>query len=185
MGDPIVTESLKSLGIAGAIISVLMATCGGLITAILVMYRHGNKVYSYRLKERDILNKALTSAAEATRDHTRTMADRNDALRELATAIKDQSAAFERLHDRVHLQYEFMSEELKRHAIVIQAIAEADRTLAGLITDSRNAAIGARNISDETKTSLLNLITVVGEIKLLLATLATPSHAKARRREPQ
>jgi hypothetical protein len=155
MESPLVVEALKTMGVAGAIIFVLMGVIAVLSTIIVFMYQRANKIYGYRLKERDTLTTALSNSVTATKDHTRAMEDRSNALRELATAIKEQSGAFETLHDRVKMQYEFLNDELKRHSLVITAISEAHRVLSGMASDG-TAKIDAVRVIAENIYNILN-----------------------------
>lgn len=104
------------MGTEGAIISVLMGTVPILCGVIVIMYNRANKIYGYRLRERDVLNTALSAATAATREHTQAMESRSAAMTALADAIRDQSATFEQLRDRVQMQHEFVSRELDRQA---------------------------------------------------------------------
>lgn len=131
MDPPIVKEVLKEMGTEGAIISVLMGAISILCGVIAIMYNRANKIYGYRLKERDILNEALTSATTATRQHTNAMESRSIALATLADAIKDQSASFEQLRDRVQMQFDFISREFDR-------VAEINKSLSAAAVDDRH-----------------------------------------------
>jgi hypothetical protein len=145
-----------------------MGVIGILSVVIVVMYQRANKIYGYRLTERDTLVTVVSNATNATKDHTKSMEDRSNALRELAHAIKEQSAEFEALQERVKLQYEFLSEELKRHAQVIAAIAEADRALSAIAIDARNASTDTRLIGVETKTIVTDTNALLKSIHSIL-----------------
>ena len=168
LDSPIVTDVLKAMGVPGAIIFVLMMVIGLLATIIAVMYRRANKIYGYRLAERDTLVTVVTNATNATKDHTKAMEDRSNVLRELGDVVKDQSAGFEALQDRVKLQYEFLSEELKRHAQVIAAIAEADRVLSGIATDARNASTDAKTVSTDMRTIVSETNSLIKSVHSIL-----------------
>src|SRR3954471_23995277 len=108
-----VASTLKEMGAAGAAISVLLTAIGGLVTAVVFQYKQGNKVYGYRLAERDTLNKALTDNTAAIHAMTRTAEERNKATQELADAIEKMASAFERLNDRLAMQHDVQKDQLK------------------------------------------------------------------------
>lgn len=137
MDAPIVTETLRGMGTEGAIITTLMGVVSILSGVIYTMYSRANKIYGYRLKERDVLTTALNSSTSAAKEHTRSMENRSAAIAALASAVKDQSASFEHLRDRVMMQYEFLSKEFDRHTQVIEAMAEANRAIAAMIAENK------------------------------------------------
>lgn len=133
-----VTEILKGMGPSGAAISVLLTFIIALATAVGVQWRHSNKVYGYRLAERDTLNKALTDSTGAINSMTRATDERNKVTEELAAAINHQAAAAARMSDRQQMQHEVMKDEIQRQGMVIGAQAEATRVNTGILTDIRN-----------------------------------------------
>lgn len=137
MGD-LVTSTLRDMGPAGAVISVLLTAIGGLVSAVMIQYRQGNKVYGYRLAERDTLNKALTDNTAAINAMTRATEERNRVTEELAAAIGNLASAFERVNDRLEMQHTVMKDEVQRHGLVVSAVADAMRNVAGIVTDVRN-----------------------------------------------
>lgn len=155
MDAPIVTEALRGMGLEGAIISVLMGVIAVLATCILFMYKRANTIYGYRLKERDTLTTALTNATNATKEHTRAMENRSSAISALADATKDQAACFEQLRERVGMQYEFFAKQLDRQAIVLEALAEANRVNAAAINENRRIMQLSLSSLDEIRAKIM------------------------------
>lgn len=133
-----VNDSLKTMGPAGAAISVLLTFILALAASVGAMWRHSNKVYGYRLAERDTLNKALTDSTAAIKSMTRATDERNKVTEELAAAINAQANAGARLGDRQQMQHEVLKDEVQRQGMVISAGAEATRVNSGILTDIRN-----------------------------------------------
>lgn len=142
------------MGTEGAIITTLMGVVTVLSTVIVVMYNRANKIYGYRLKERDVLNTALSSATTATKEHTRSMENRSAAIAALADAIKDQSASFEHVRDRVQMQFDFQSKEFGRHAQVIEAMAEANRVMAAMLAENKRHIELIHSATEELRTKI-------------------------------
>lgn len=137
MEPPVVVDALREMGTEGAIITTLMTVIGGLCTVIVSMYVRANKIYGYRLKERDALNTALNSSTEAIREYTRSMENRSAAISSLADAVKTQASTFDSLKDRIAMQYEFLTREFGRHSQVIESMADANRTMAAMIVENK------------------------------------------------
>jgi hypothetical protein len=133
-----VNEALKGMGPAGAAISVLLTFIAGLATAVVVQWRHANKVYGYRLAERDTLNKALTDGTAALKSMTRATDERNKVTEELAAAINAHASAGAHLRDMQQMQHVILKDEIQRQGMVISAGAEATRVNSGILTDIRN-----------------------------------------------
>src|SRR3954471_21640426 len=92
-----VASTLKEMGAAGAAISVLLTAIGGLVTAVVFQYKQGNKVYGYRLAERDTLNKALTDSSSAMNALSKIAEERNEITSDLVNVIGKQTAAVDHL----------------------------------------------------------------------------------------
>lgn len=152
--DAQVTQILRGMGTEGAIITTLMGVITVLCAVIASMYVRANKIYGYRLKERDVLNTALASSTEATKEHTRSMESRSAAIAALADAVKDQSASFEHLRDRVMMQYEFMSREFDRHTQVVEAMAEANRSMAVTLAENKRIIETVFNVTEELRSKI-------------------------------
>lgn len=134
----LVTDTLRSMGPAGAAISVMMAAITALTGAVVIQWKQSNKVYSYRIAERDTLNKALTDNTAAINAMARATEERNRVTEELAEAIAKLASAFERVNDRIEMQHTVLKDETQRQGLVISAVAEAMRNVTGIVTDVRN-----------------------------------------------
>lgn len=131
---------LKDLGLAGAIIFVLMGVVAAMAEIIRRLLAHANKVYGYRLAERDTLNKALTDTAKVLGDMLEATKDRNDLTQDQAELIQKQSAAFELLKATILGQYDNIKENNHVVAQAVTAMAEAIRVLTSMVSDNRNIA---------------------------------------------
>lgn len=129
-----VTSVLKDMGPAGAAISVLLTAVGALAGANIFQYKQGNKVYGYRLAERDTLNKALTDSSAALNASTKVAEERNEIISELADVTARQTIGLEHLKT----QCEDTKKLVEKQTDVISSLAEAHRTNTGIITDTRN-----------------------------------------------
>jgi len=139
-------EGLKELGPSGAFISLMSTAILGLSGAVALQWKHANKVYGYRLAERDTLKDALNGNTKALADMTRATEDRNRATEELAEAIDKLAQAFERMNDRLMMQHDVMKEQgkdqasaIKDQVEVISSLADAMRVNTGMLTEVRNA----------------------------------------------
>lgn len=178
-GDAVfVGEQLKGLGLPGAIIIVLMAvaiTLGGVIFA---MWKHSNKVYGYRLQERDTLNKALTDSSKVLADMQQATEERNDLTQDQADLLNKQSAAFEVLKVTILAQYDTIKSNDLVVAQTVTAMAEAIRVLTSIVTSQgqtlanhvqelKNAITAACGESKAHSTTSANA--VIAELRRLLA----------------
>jgi len=157
MDSQVVTGVLQTMGVAGAIISVLMGVVAVLSTVIVFQYKHAMKVYGFRLSERDVLNAALTSSTSAIKENAELVEQRNKALVELSVAMRELSGSLEQLRDRVSLQYEFLTREMDRQAQVVSAVAEANRVLSSMTADNRSAIVEFRASLAEIKVGVLDI----------------------------
>lgn len=163
----LVNEALQGMGIQGAIISVLMGTITILAGVIVVQYKHNNKVYGYRLTERDTLNKALTDSTNAQLALMKAVEEYGDITSGLSTVVERQSVAFNSLSERVKTQYDVIKDENSRILIVIDAISASLRVIAGQVTDLQrsipNAVGELKNcISEHSQKSITEISKVVG-----------------------
>jgi methyl-accepting chemotaxis protein len=130
----LVTDTLRNMGPAGAAISILLAAISALVAGNVFQYKQGNKVYGYRLAERDTLNKALTDSSAAINASTKIADERNEIISELADVIAKQTIGLEHLKS----QFEDMKVLVNKQNDVIGSLAEASRTMTGIVTDTRN-----------------------------------------------
>jgi hypothetical protein len=130
---------LESMGAAGAIISVLMSVIAALSTVIVTQWRHSNKVYGYRLAERDTLNKAMTEGTSALHSLLEVQSQRNELMDQQADLIAKQAIAVEMLRVLLLSQYEQIRDHQSGLNQAVTSIAESLRHLSSLIVDDRNA----------------------------------------------
>lgn len=146
-------ETLRGLGLPGAIIIVQMSVISALSTAIVIMYRHANKVTGYRLAERDILTTALHESKNAMNSMLLATQERNNITDDLSDVIKEQAAIFNQVSDRIRMHYEGLREDSNRISMVLGSVAESMLVLTGVATDSRNAsadaALAAKRLADQ------------------------------------
>lgn len=133
-----ITKILQDMGLAGAVIFVLVMTVAGLVAYVRSMQTRADKVYGYRLTERDTLNKALTDASQVLKEMLEATRDRNELTEEQAELISKQVYAFELLKASVIGQYENIREHQVAASQAVTSMAEAIRTLTGMVTESRN-----------------------------------------------
>lgn len=178
-GDGIfVSETLRGMGLAGAVIIVLMFAVASLVTAIVYMQRHANKVYGYRLAERDTINKALTDSTNALSSMLGGIKDRNDITEELSEIIAKQAQGFEVLSERVRMQYDWLKEEHIRLNMVVTALSESQRQIVAMLTDVRNGEVDVKSQVDQFKKTLSESII---EVRTLIANIpAIPRNPRRR-----
>jgi hypothetical protein len=143
MADP---DGLKDLGGPAAwFISMMASAIIALAAAVGLQWKHANKVYGYRLSERDTLNAALVGAAKSQDASTRAQEEQNRVTEELADAMRSLANAFERLNERLAMQFDHgkdhARDQLGRiddNTKAIGSLAEALRVNTGIVTDIRN-----------------------------------------------
>jgi len=140
-----IEKTLEGMGVAGGIIFVLLATVAGLVAYVRSLQAKADKVYGYRLQERDTLNKALTDAASAIAEMLEATEDRNDLTEEQAKLIEKQSQAFELLKVTILAQYDNIRDHNSASAQAVMSLAEAVRTLTMMLTENRQIAAGHVN----------------------------------------
>jgi hypothetical protein len=130
-GDAVfVSKTLLGMGVDGAIITVLMAVITCLAGVIVIQWKLANKIYGYRLAERDTLNKALTDSTSSLRDMFKAAEERNEIIDNLSDVIEKQAVAFESVAERIKMQYEVMRDDQKACSAVVTALSESVRTVA-------------------------------------------------------
>jgi len=137
-----IIKILDNMGVAGASIFVLMVPVVALVAYIKSMQSRADRIYGYRLQERDTLNKALTDSAAVLRDMLRVTEERNDLTEEQAKLIERQSQAFELLKVTVLAQYESIRDHNGTTTQVVGAMAEAIRSLTAIAMENRTIALG-------------------------------------------
>lgn len=142
-------------GIAGWIIAVLMGVTTALAGAIVWMQRRADRVYGYRLAERDTLNKALVDAAAAQQAQAAATRDRNQLQQELTETIAALSQSIAMFIERQTIHHEHLVTDADRVRAVIEAIAEA----------MRNATLQTTGVKDKVDTLLSQVPGMTKEIK--------------------
>lgn len=159
-----VERSLENMGVAGAIIFVLLMTVAGLVAYIKSMQTKADKVLGFRLAERDTLNKTLTDTAKVLADMLRVIEDRNDLTEEQARLIEKQSQAFEILRVTLAAQYDNMRDNHSAASMTIGAMAEAIRTLTSIVVENRSIAQGhVQNVQHALETLKTEFVAAVRE----------------------
>jgi hypothetical protein len=138
MASEIVERQLSGMGVSGAIISVLMAVIVLLAGVIGIMYRQANKVYGYRLAERDTLMGALNDSKTAMREMIEATKDRNEVTEQLSDLISKQTSAFATLELTVNNHYTNLMQQQQRLELVVSSTADALRVLTGIMRDVRS-----------------------------------------------
>lgn len=182
-----IMKILESMGVAGAIIFVLMTTVVALVGYVRSMQAKADKIYGYRLQERDTLNKALTDSAAVLRDMLRVTEERNGLTEDQAKLLERQSQAFELLKVTMLAQYESIRDHNGSSSQVIGAMAEAIRTLTSIAMENRTIALGqvqsVQKTIDEMSLSIREAIRVSSQSQIVeLRNLLGDSTVVKRRR---
>jgi hypothetical protein len=177
-----IVKILESMGVAGAIIFVLLTTVVALVAYIRSMQARADKIYGYRLTERDTLNKALTDSSAVLRDILKVTEERNDLTEEQARLLERQSQAFELLKVTMLSQYETIRDHNAASTQVIAATAEAIRSLHSIVVENRGITlthvVAVQKTIDDLSNVLKEAIRVAGqsqivEMRLLLGDTTT------------
>lgn len=145
MASEIVERQLSGMGVSGAIISVLMGVIVLLGGVIGIMYRQANKVYGYRLAERDTLMGALNDSKTAMREMIEATKDRNEVTGQLADLIAKQTSAFATLELTVNNHYANLAQQQQRLELVVSSTSDALRVLNGIMRDVRSQVTSVGN----------------------------------------
>jgi hypothetical protein len=144
-------------GLPGAIIGTLMTVIGALVATIVFMQRRADKIYGYRLVERDVLNKALSEASAAMHAQTQTTRERNEIMEELADTIRQSTNVITMMVERMTIQHEHMTLDQSKTGMVIAAIADAMRNNTMQMT-------GVKQSTDNLASSLPNVIKEIRDL---------------------
>jgi uncharacterized protein HemX len=140
-----VTAILKSMGVAGAAISILLTTITLLGTVIVALWKQNNAHNKARLSEREALIKIVESNNTALNRNSDATEERNRVTQELADAIGKQAAAFEMVNQRVEFYHSDNRDKLSDVRKVIDSMSDALRVNTGMVTDVRNGNIAILN----------------------------------------
>jgi hypothetical protein len=144
-----VVAVLEKGGLWGAIVFVLLMTVAGLVAYIKSLHAKADKVYGYRLAERDTLNKTLSDSSKVLEGIIRANEDRNDLMEEQANLILKQSHALELLKLSVMSQYDNIKDHNSAASLAVASMADAIRTLSAMVSENRN--IAAQHVMDVKK----------------------------------
>jgi len=178
---------LADLGLPGAIIFVLLLTVIGLVAYIKSMQAKADKVYGYRLTERDTLNTALTNTAKVLADMLEATEDRNDLTQEQAELIQKQAMAFELLKATILAQYDNIKEYNSAASQAVQAMAAAIRTLTEIVRENKHALSSQiERVGNEIKEAVRAASkTQVDDVRGLLGAELTVVRRIGKPRKPQ
>jgi hypothetical protein len=139
----LVATQLKNAGIYGAIISVLLATIGGLILYIRSQHKMAAKIYGYRLTERDTLKDALNESKNAILAQVVASNERNELTERLVQLIHTSNAQADTLNALLKMQFEFIKDDHARMNQVLGSMADSVRNLN---TSSNTIETGVRTM---------------------------------------
>lgn len=167
------------MGVEGKIISTLMSVIGVLAAVIAYQHRQASKIYGYRLRERDILNKALSDSTIAQNAMIKANEEHSDVIEGFGDLVTKQSTAFDLLSERIRNQHEMLRDTTSRLELVLNAMSESTRQIVGIVTDIRNQQ---QSMCDELKTHINNAAASLNnEFTKTIASVRTPL---SRRRKP-
>ena len=181
-----IEKLIEGMGVPGGIIFVLLLTVSGLVAYVKSLQTKADKVYGYRLEERDTLNKALTDTAKVLEDVLEQVEERNELTSEQAELIQKQSAAFELLKVTVVAQYDNIKDHNAASAMAITAMAEAIRTLSSLVIENR--AIAKEHVTtvngamNNLQTALVNEVRALADLQIKEMRIALWNLTRAARK---
>jgi hypothetical protein len=135
-----IVNILEKGGIWGAIVFVLLVSVAGLVAYVKSLQAKADKVYGYRLAERDTLNKTLSDSSKVLEGIIRANEDRNELMNEQADLILKQAHALELLKVSVVSQYENIKDHNTASAQAVASMADAIRSLSITVAENRNIA---------------------------------------------
>lgn len=133
-----ILKILEGMGLPGAIIFVLLLTIAALVAYIKSMQAKADKVYGYRLGERDTLGKTLSDTAQVLQGVLEATDERNEITEEQADLIQKQAQAFELLKVTILAQYDNIRDHNTAASMAVTAMAEAIRQLSSMIVENRS-----------------------------------------------
>ena len=184
-----IVKLLQEMGIAGGIIFVLLLAVAGLVAYVKSLQSKADKIYGYRLTERDTLNKALTETAKVLEDVIEQVETRNELTEEQAELIAKQAQAFEILKVTILSQYDNIHEHSRASVMAVTAMAESIRTLSSMVIENRTIAQGhvlSVNASlNDLKTELVKAVrdasaSQITELRNLLGNVTRIEHRRKK-----
>ncbi|WP_454629499.1 hypothetical protein [Bradyrhizobium cenepequi] len=149
-----VASTLSGMGIAGAVIAVLLTSISGCLAAIVYLFSQNNKLHLERRVETNAVVKLIESNNAALSKVADSTDERNKVTQELAEAIKVQAQAFEMVNQRIEFYHEGNIEKLKDLATAFGAHAEAVRANTGMVTEVRNGSLSVSHAITEIKAKI-------------------------------
>ena len=166
-----ITKLLEGMGVPGGIIFVLLGAVAGLVTYLKSMQTKADKVYGYRLSERDVLTKALTDTTAVIAGIIKANETRNELTEEQALLLRDQAHAFELLKTTVLSQYDNIKDYNTASLQTISAMAEALRALTSMILENRTIAtahvLDVKSLFSNAEASIRKAITEASQANVI------------------
>jgi hypothetical protein len=136
-----IVHILEGLGLPGAIIFVLCGTQAASIAYIRQMQARADKIYGYRLQERDTLNKTLSDTGKVLTDMLKVTDERNELTEEQARLLEKQAQAFELLKVSILAQYDNIKDHNAASAKAVESMADAIRALNAAVMENRTLSL--------------------------------------------
>lgn len=134
-----VTGQIKELGVAGAIISVLLTiVVPSLVAAVIFLFKKIMSMNDARVAERDQFANLVASNSAALNKNAEAILRQSTVQEKLADAIEAFSVDTRMTNDRVNLYHSDNKDKLKDLDQVVGSMAEAVRVNTGIVTEVRN-----------------------------------------------
>lgn len=163
LSDPLVVDTLKSWGAAGAVILVLLAVViPSLVGVIYLQYRQNCKLNETINTERRAESALIIRLGEATNTALARFSDasekRNAITSELADTIQEQARAFAMVDQRIGFYHDANVDKIKDLSQVVASVAEALRNNTGIVTEVRNSNLAIAQSTSEAKIKLESVL---------------------------
>ncbi len=129
--EELAVKVLGPLGLSGLVILALAIT-------VFHLFRTLSKVNEQRLADVGVLIKALDNNTMATRDNASAILARNVITEEQGRIIERQASVFELFMQKADMHDDIIREKLTEFKLVIDSLAEANRTNTGILRDMRD-----------------------------------------------
>lgn len=141
-----IQTTLASQGSLGVLVYVLITIVLALSFTNWHQYKQANKVYGYRLAERDTLTKALTDTTHVISDMLKDAEEDNTLTKELADLLNGQAGELEsvrqavvRIGESVRDNHMMAMDSARAAAQAVAAMAESIRALNSVVMENRIA----------------------------------------------
>lgn len=158
--------------LAAWIVGTLLFALSGAIGAIVWMQKRADKIYGYRLAERDTANAALNAAASAQLAQAAASRERNQLQEELTETINALATSISLFIERQTIHQTHFIADQSKMTVVIEAIAEA----------MRNSALQTTGLKDKVDTLLQQVPGMTKELKDAIKELVEDIQAASVRR---